>query len=186
MDELERMLRGEEYFGSDEKLMKMKADTRRFCKLYNSSEEDQARRAELLSALFGEVGEGVFIKPPFHCDYGTNIYIGRNFFANFDCVFLDAGKITIGDNCKLGPKVMILSVTHPVEPDARRDGINIPIDVTIGDDVWIGAGAIILPGVAIGNKAVIGAGSVVTKDVPESCVVAGNPARIIRYLASLE
>ena len=186
MDELERMLRGEEYLGGDEKLMKMKADTRRLCESYNSSEEDQVRRAKLLSALFGGVGEGVFIKPPFHCDYGTNIYIGKNFFANFDCVFLDAGKITIGDHCKLGPKVMILSVTHPVEPDARRDGINIPVDVTIGDDVWIGAGAIILPGVTIGNKAVIGAGSVVTKDVPESCVVAGNPARIIRYLASLE
>ena len=151
-----------------------------------ANNEFSARWHELITYDFGEVGEGVFIKPPFHCDYGTNIYIGKNFFANFDCVFLDAGKITIGDNCKFGPKVMILSVTHPVEPDARRDGINIPIDVTIGDDVWIGAGAIILPGVTIGNKAVIGAGSVVTKDVPESCVVAGNPAMIIRYLASLE
>lgn len=122
------------------------------------------------------------IKPPFHCDYGYNIFLGENFFANFDCVFLDAAPIRIGKNCMIGPKTCIYAVGHPLEPDERAKGIGLPEEVIIGDNCWIGGGVTILPGVTLGDNVVVGAASVVTKSFPSNVVIAGNPAKVIREL----
>ena len=185
MNNKELMLNGKEFNTHDSELMADKAKARTNAEEYNSICEgpDAAdKRIKKLKEMFGECGEKPFIKPPFRCDYGYRIYVGNNFFANFDCVFLDSGKIVIGDNCMIGPKTTILAITHPIDPGKRNEGIGIPKDVRIGNNVWIGAGVIILPGVEIGDNSVIGAGSVVTKDVPANAVVAGNPAKIIRNI----
>ena len=139
-------------------------------------------RLALLHQLFGSLGDGTVIRPLFACDYGYNIRLGRNAFINFNCVFLDCASIEIGDNLQMGPAVQIYTATHPLEADLRRSGLEYARPVSIGHDVWIGGGAIILPGVTIGDRSVIGAGSVVVHDVPAAKVVAGNPARIIREL----
>lgn len=180
------MLQGKEFITGDPELMADKARARICADEYNviSDSDDNAssERAKKLEKIFGSCGSKPFIKPPFRCDYGYQIFVGDNFFANFDCVFLDAGRIVIGDNCMIGPKTTILAITHPVDPAKRAEGIGIPKDVIIGNNVWIGANVTILPGITIGNNAVIGAGSVVTKNVPENTVVAGNPAKIIREI----
>lgn len=184
MTERERMSSGEPFFTGDRQLMQDKCLARTLSEEYNrTSEAESERRLELLHRLFGSVGDGIFIKPPFHCDYGYNISVGDNFFANFDCVFLDAAPIRIGNNCMIGPKTCIYAIGHPLDPAERRRGIGLPDPVTVGNDVWIGGGVTILPGVTIGDGSVIGAGSVVTHDVPPHTLVAGNPARIIRELS---
>jgi maltose O-acetyltransferase len=139
----------------------------------NKLEEASALLRELLAAG----GETAVIQPVFACDYGYNIRLGRNAFINYNCVFLDCAPIGIGDDAQIGPAVQIYTATHPMDAAIRRSGLESARPVTIGNDVWIGGGAIILPGVCIGNAAVIGAGSVVTRDVPAGAVVAGNPAR---------
>jgi maltose O-acetyltransferase len=124
------------------------------------------------------VGEGVVVRPPFYCDYGYNIRLGRGVFANFGCVFLDVVSIEIGDGCQIGPSVQILTADHPRDPVRRRQGLESGKPVRIGRNAWIGSGAIILPGVTVGEDAIVGAGSVVTCDVPEGATVVGNPARV--------
>jgi maltose O-acetyltransferase len=131
----------------------------------------------MLKGLVGTAGEGARIKAPFHCDYGYNIRVGRGVFANFGCVFLDVCRIDIGPACQIGPAVQILTPDHPRDPALRRAGLESGKPVRIGENVWIGGGAIILPGVTIGDDAIIGAGSVVTRDVAPGATVAGNPAR---------
>ncbi|PFG63608.1 maltose O-acetyltransferase [Thioclava sp. ES.031] len=133
----------------------------------------------LLSELFAEVGQGARIRPPFHCDYGSNIRLGAGVFLNYDCVILDVVAVTIGDRTQIGPKVQILTADHPRDLESRRTGLEFGRPVRIGEDVWIGGGAIILPGVTVGDGAIIGAGAVVTRDVPAGATVAGNPARIL-------
>ncbi len=183
MTERERMSSGQPFFTGDRQLMLDKSAARTLSEEYNrTSETEVGRREEILRRLFCSVGVGIFVKPPFHCDYGYNISVGNNFFANFDCVFLDAAPIRIGDNCMIGPKTCIYAIGHPLDPSERRRGIGLPAPVSIGDDVWIGGGVTILPGVTVGDGAVVGAGSVVTHDVPPYTVVAGNPARIIREI----
>ena len=137
---------------------------------------------DMLKNLFGRTGEQVFLEPPFHCDYGTNIEVGENFFANFNLTILDVGKVTIGANCQIAPNVSIYTAGHPVHPDVRNTGYEYGIPVTIGNNVWIGGNAVILPGVNIGDNVVIGAGSVVTKDIPSNMIAAGNPCRVIREI----
>jgi len=132
--------------------------------------------------LFGKTGKHLRIKPPFRCDYGYRIFVGENFFANFDCVFLDAGPIIIGDNTMIGPKTCIYASTHELDPEERKKGYTIPKEVRIGSNVWVGGQVSILPGVTIGDNCIIGAGSVVTKSFPDNVVIAGNPARIIKDL----
>lgn len=186
MSNKELMLRGEEFITGDPELMADKAKARLNAEEYNSIRDDELNASSLrenkLRSMFGSCGKKAFIKPPFRCDYGYQIFVGDNFFANFDCVFLDAGRIVIGDNCMIGPKTSILAITHPTAPDKRNSGIGIPKDVIIGNNVWIGANVTVLPGITIGDNAVIGAGSVVTKDVPQDTIVAGNPARVIRKI----
>jgi maltose O-acetyltransferase len=144
--------------------------------------EDADKSEAYLAEWLGSVGKHCTIRPPFRCDYGLNIELGDDFYANFDCVFLDCGRIQIGRNCFLGPGVHIYAVTHPLEASARRVGTEWTRAVRIGDDVWIGGRAIVLCGVEIGDGAVVGAGAVVTRDVPAYALVAGNPARLVRML----
>ena len=136
----------------------------------------------LLKELLGKTGKNIMIEPPFHCDYGWNIYVGENFFANYNLTILDVGTVRIGDNAQIAPNVSIYTAGHPVHPDSRNSGYEYGIPITIGDNVWIGGNAVILPGVTIGNNVVIGAGSVVSKDIPDNMIAAGNPCRIIREI----
>ena len=130
--------------------------------------------------LLGGSDDSTMINPPFYCDYGKNIFVGKSFFANFNCTILDVARVTIGDNCFLAPGVGIYTAGHPIHPDVRNAGPEYGISITIGDNVWIGAQSVICPGVHIGSGVVIGAGSVVTHDIPDMVVAAGNPCRVIR------
>jgi maltose O-acetyltransferase len=150
---------------------------------YNATaEEEQDQRASLLRELLARVRPDAWIEPPFFCDYGSNTSIGDRFYANTGCVVLDSAPVTIGDRVLFGPAVQLLTATHSVETEPRAQGLEYAAPIAIGDDVWLGGGAIVLPGVTIGDRAVVGAGSVVTRDVPADTVVAGNPARVIRTL----
>ena len=181
--EKEKMLAGEFFHCGDTELMENKKYARTLAEKYNhSSEDDLDLRYSLLKKLFGKCGKKILIKPPFHCDYGYQIFVGENFFANFDCVFLDAAPIEIGDNCMIGPKTCIFAISHPLAPKERQKGIGIPKKVTIGNNVWIGGNVTILPGISLGNNVVVGAGSVVTKSFPDNVVIAGNPAKIIKKI----
>ena len=132
----------------------------------------------MLRELLGAVGDGTTVKPRFMCDYGFNIRAGRNLFVNYDCIFLDVAPIDIGDDVQIAPAVQLYTATHPLDAAVRRSGLESGRPIRIGHNVWIGGGAIVLPGVTIGDDAVIGAGSVVTRDVPAGSVVVGNPARV--------
>jgi maltose O-acetyltransferase len=175
------MLAGELYRSADPELV---ADIRRAQRLlarYNAtSDEKTDERTALLRELLGSCGDGTVIKPVFACDYGYHIRVGRNAFINYHCVFLDCAPIEIGDHVQMGPAVQLYTAEHPLDADIRRSGLEYARPIRIGDDVWIGGGAIILAGVTIGNGSVIGAGSVVVRDVPPACVVVGNPARVVR------
>ena len=139
-----------------------------------------------LRSILGKAGKNLWIEAPFRCDYGRNIEIGDNFYANYNLIILDIAKVTIGDNVMIAPNVSIYTAGHPIHWQARNSGYEYGIDITIGDNVWIGGGAIILPGVNIGSNSVIGAGSVVAKDVPESVIAAGNPCRVIRDITDAD
>ena len=154
---------------------------------YNNLPPEQwDRKTELLKNILGKTGENVHINAPFHCDYGYNIEVGENFFANYNLIILDVAKVKIGDNAQIAPNVSIYTAGHPIHPDSRNSGYEYGIDVTIGDNVWIGGNACIMPGVTIGNNVVIGAGSVVTKDLPDNVIAAGNPCRIIREITEAD
>ena len=177
----ERMLAGDLYLADDPELV---ADHRRACTWmdrYNASgAAPLPERHALLTEIFGGVGAGCDVRPPFHCDYGANIEFGAGVFLNFDCVLLDVARIRIGDRTQVGPGVRILTADHPRDAASRAQGLEFGRPVTIGADVWIGAGAIILPGVTIGDGAIVGAGSVVTRPVAAGATVVGNPARAKR------
>ena len=176
--EKEKMLAGELYLPGDAEIEADLAATKRWLVRLNASlAQSPAERREILLERFGAVGEGVVIRPPFFCDYGYNIGLGEGVFLNYNCVFLDVVTIAIGDRTQIGPAVQIYAADHPRDPELRRQGFELGRPVTIGCDVWIGGGAIILPGVSIGDRAVIGAGSVVTRDVAAGETVVGNPAR---------
>lgn len=150
-------------------------------KLNTVDRSDFSAIGEIVKELFGK-SENAFVNPPFYCDYGSHIEVGKNFFANYNCTFLDVAKIVIGDNCQLAPNVSIYTAGHPVHPDTRNFGYEYGIQVTIGNNVWIGGNTVICPGVHIGDNVVIGAGSVVTKDIPDMVIAAGNPCKVIRKI----
>ncbi|WP_353622089.1 maltose acetyltransferase domain-containing protein [Halocella sp. SP3-1] len=178
--EKEKMLAGEFYNASDEQLLNERMYARKMTKCFNESEKEN--KIEILKKLFGSTGEGIYIEPNFRCDYGSNIYLGDNFYANYDCTILDVCKVVIGKNCMLGPKVCIFTATHPLDAELRVSGLEYAKPVKIGDNVWIGGSAVINPGVNVGNNVVVASGSVVVKDVPDNVVVGGNPAKIIKKL----
>lgn len=180
--EKEKMLAGELYRADDPELTAERILSRQLVYDFNHSRTDELeKRTAILKKLLRARGN-VFIEPPFYCDYGFNISVGDNFFANYNCVILDVNRVTIGDNVMFGPAVQVYSATHPTDPLIRRSGLELGLPITIGNDVWIGGGSIICPGVTIGDNVTIGAGSVVTRDIPSNVVAVGNPCRVIRRL----
>ena len=180
--EREKMLAGELYDPMDAGLVAARATARDLCQSLNATRESEhEERRKILRSLFGRGGDTVWLQPPFYCDYGTNIELGARVFFNFNCVILDVCLVTIGDFTLFGPAVQIYTPMHPMNAEARREK-EFGKPVTIGADVWVGGGAIILPGVRIGSRTVIGAGSVVTRDVPDGVFAAGNPCRVIREI----
>jgi maltose O-acetyltransferase len=179
----QKMLAGELYDPLDPELVEARGRARDLCQALNASREDeQDGRRKILMELFGAGGDSVWMQPPFFCDYGVNIELGERVFFNFNCVVLDVCPVRIGSFTLFGPAVQILTPMHPLNAELRRrQEFGKPVD--IGSDVWVGAGALILPGVRIGAKAVIGAGSVVTRDIPEGVFAAGNPCRVVREIA---
>lgn len=180
--EKEKMLAGEVFNVYDPELVKERQYARQLVERFNAlGEMNPTASMAVIRQLFGHVGEKCEVHPQFKCDYGYNIYVGDDFFANYDCVMLDVSPIRIGKHCLLGPRVQIYTVNHPLDPQLRRNGAyGQSKDITIGDDVWIGGGSIICPGVTLGNNVIVGAGSVVTKSFGDNVVLAGNPARVIK------
>jgi maltose O-acetyltransferase len=182
MSEEEKMLAGELYAAFDPALLAARTRAKRLLHRLNVTEYLLTDAARLvLAELLPHAGENLFIEPPFHCDYGSNIYCGSNVYFNVNCVVLDAARITIGSNVLFGPGVQLYAATHPLDATVRRT-LELAQPIAIGDDCWLGGGAIVCPGVTIGTGCVIGAGSVVTKDVPAYSLAVGSPARIVRSL----
>jgi maltose O-acetyltransferase len=190
--EREKMLAGELYDPLDPELVAARERARNLCQDLNATREaDQAQRRRILLELLGVGGDDVSIQPPFYCDYGSNIHLGRKCYFNFNCVVLDVSTVRIGDYCLFGPGVHIYTATHPMDYELRRPALSdeskgpqeFGKPVEIGSDVWVGGAAIICPGVTIGSRTIIGAGSVVTRDIPENTFAAGNPCRVVRKLA---
>jgi maltose O-acetyltransferase len=179
--EKEKMIGGELYDPLDPQLCAERRRARLIFKLLNDTGDDQQdERARLIKELIPAAGGGVWIEPPFYCDYGSNITLGEKVFFNFNCVVLDVAPVLIGSRVLFGPAVQIYTATHPLSAAERRTGLEAGRTVEIGDDVWVGGGAIICPGVRIGARSVIGAGSVVTRDIPEGVIAVGNPCRVKR------
>ncbi len=183
MDQKERMHKNLPYKAWLDGLAEERLECKKKIYEYNHLPPERwEERTALIKNILGSTGEYVHIEEPFHCDYGSNIEVGENFFANYNLTVLDVGKVTIGDNAQIAPNVSIYTAGHPVYPDSRNSGYEYGIDISIGDNVWIGGNTCILPGVHIGNNVVIGAGSVVTKDIPDNVIAAGNPCRVIREI----
>ena len=176
------MLTGELYDASDNELLLLRIKARELLLIYNQTMYDKNNRLEILQQLLGKIGKNTDIQAPFYCDYGKHIEVGDNFFANFNCVFLDCNFIKIGSNVFLGPAVQIYAASHPVLASERIKGPELAYPVMIGNNVWIGGGSIICAGVTIGENTTIGAGSVVVKDIPANVVAVGNPCRVIKQL----
>lgn len=182
MTEKEKMLAGEMYDPMDPELVYDRLQARLlFQKINQLSDEEKPLRNKLLNQLIS-AKEGLWIEPPFYCDYGYNTHVGKNVFMNFNCSILDVAQVTMGDNCMLGPNVQIYTATHPLEATKRNSGKEFAKPIKIGNNVWIGGNAVINPGVIIGNNVVIGAGSVVTKSFTDDVFIAGNPAKIIKTI----
>jgi maltose O-acetyltransferase len=179
----QRMLAGELYLANDPELVAERARAAKLLERYNATPDGEPdERARLLRDLLGEVGEDVVVKPTFRCDYGYNVSVGAGTFVNYGCVMLDVVSIRIGAACQLASGVQLLAATHPVDPEARRLGWEYGQPITIGDNVWLGGGVIVCPGVTIGADTVVGAGAIVTRDLPAGVVAVGNPARVQREI----
>jgi maltose O-acetyltransferase len=182
MTEKEKMLSGQLYLSSDEELVRDRKYAKKLCFEFNKTEPSRHdRKRTILKKLF-RTDKNCFVEPQFYCDYGYNIIVGENFYANNDCIILDVNTVKIGNSVLLGPGVKICTASHPVNHDERIKGFEYGLPIEIGNNVWIGAGVIILPGVKIGNNSIIGAGSVVTKDIPSNVLAVGNQCRIVKNL----
>lgn len=180
--EKEKMLAGDFYYAGDEELIKEREYARNLTFEFNHSRpREKEKRQEILKQLITTKGS-FHIEAPFYCDYGYNIEVGENFYANYGCTILDVNKVKIGDNVLLAPNVQIYTATHPIDPMERLIGKEYAKPIVIGNNVWIGGGAIICPGVKIGDNVTIGAGSVVTKDIPDNVIAVGNPCSVIRNI----
>ena len=179
----DRMVRGELYIADDPQLAADTARAQRLLDRYNATlHDEQDERDALLRELLGGVGEGVVVKPSFRCDYGSPITIGAGTFVNYDCVMLDVAPIAIGAACQIATRVQLLTATHPIDPEPRRLGWESGAPIALGDNVWLGGGVIVCPGVTIGSDTVVGAGAIVTRDLPAGVVALGAPARAVREI----
>lgn len=187
MNQKERMLAGLPYKAWKDGLEEDRLECRRKVYKFNNLNPEQTEEADrLIREIFGKTGAQIHVEPPIRFDYGKNTEVGDNFFANFNTVILDVAKVTIGKNVMFAPNVSIYTAGHPVHPDSRNSGYEYGIPITIGDNVWMGGNSVVLPGVHIGNNVVIGAGSVVTKDIPDNVIAAGNPCRVIRAITEAD
>lgn len=179
----ERMLAGDQYIFNDPRQVAENNRAQALCATFNATAgDDYVGRERILCELLGSIGEGSVIRPPFRCDYGFQTHVGLRTFANWGLIALDVARITIGDDVQIGPNVQLLTATHPIEPEPRRAKWEGSKPITIRDNVWLGGGVIVLPGVTIGENTVVGAGAVVTKDLPANVVAVGNPARVVRRI----
>ena len=187
MNHKERMLAGLPYKAWMDGLPEEQMENKKRIYEYNLCPPDQTEKIDrLIRAILGKAGKNISFLAPFHCDYGKNIEVGNNFYANYNCIILDVGPVKIGDNVMFGPNVSLLTAGHPVHPVSRNSGYEYGLGITIGDNVWIGGHTVVTPGVSIGNNAVIGSGSVVTKNIPENVVAAGNPCKILREITEAD
>ena len=183
MNQKERMLAGLPYKAWLDRLREERMENKLKIHEYNLTRpDDKKKMKEMIKNILGKTGEDVCVEQPFRCDYGKNIEVGNNFFANYNCVILDVAKVTIGENVMFAPNISIYTAGHPIHPESRNSGYEYGIPVTIGDNVWVGGSVVINPGVKIGNNVVIGSGSVVTKDIPDNVIAVGNPCRVIREI----
>ena len=183
MTEKQKMLAGEMYDPLDHVLFNEREQAKLLFQEINSLNETQKeKRAKLIYKLFGQAGKNLWVEPPFYCDYGYNITVGDHVFFNYNCCILDVMPVSIGNNVMIAPNVQIYTATHPLEAKARNSGKEFAKPISIGNDVWIGGGTIICPGVSIGNRVVIAAGTVVTKNIPDDVLVGGNPAKVIKTI----
>jgi maltose O-acetyltransferase len=179
----ERMLAGDLYIADDPENARLAQRALRLADAYHrASVAEDAGARSLLAELLGTLGEDAYVKPPLFVDYGENVHIGPRTFVNYNLTALDVASITIGADCQIGPGVQLLTPTHPVEPGPRRDKLEAALPIVLGDNVWLGGGVIVCPGVTIGDNTVVGAGAVVTKDLPANVVAVGNPARVVREI----
>lgn len=184
LTEKEKMLQGKLYHPLDSQLVAERRRARDLFQAFNQSrEEESAKRQQIVQELFGQVGERLWIEPPFFCDYGSNISFGNDVFLNFNCVILDPAPVSFGNEVLLGPNVQIYTATHPLDFATRRTGLEQAKPITIGSGVWLGGSVVICPGVTIGDRTVIGAASVVTHNIPAGVLAVGNPCRVIRDLS---
>lgn len=183
MTQKERMLAGLPYRANDPELKQIRAENKLRVARYNQLTRNQEEEmSQLIKEILGGTGKEILVEPPIHFDYGRNTTVGERFFANYNLTVLDVCPVTIGDNVMLAPNVSLYGAGHPIHPDARNSGYEYGAPITIGNNVWIGGSSCVLPGVTIGNNVVIGAGSVVTKDIPDNVIAAGNPCRVIRAI----
>lgn len=187
MNHKERMLAGLPYKAWMDGLPEEQMENKKRIYEYNLCPPDQTEKIDrLIRAILGKAGKNISFLTPFHCDYGKNIEVGNNFYANYNCIILDVGPVIIGDNVMFGPNVSLLTAGHPVHPVSRNSGYEYGLGITIGNNVWIGGHTVVNPGVSIGDNAVIGSGSVVTKNIPENVVAAGNPCKILREITEAD
>lgn len=185
ISEREKMTSGQLYNSQAAELIEDRLCAKELIKQFNNTGAREIElREKILEKLFGTIDNGLYIEPPFYCSYGYNIHCGKKVYANYNLTILDNGKVTIGDNVMIGPNVQLLTACHPIDANERNALMEFTKSITIKDDVWIGGGAIVTPGVTIGKNSVIGAGSIVTKDIPDNVVAAGNPCRIIRQITN--
>ncbi len=183
MTEREKMLSGMLYSPEDAELRKMHLKSKKLCYRYNKINPAKEKKlSKLIKKMLGKTGENIKVTPPVHFDYGVNISVGENFFSNYGLIVLDVNKVTIGKNCMIAPNVSLFSATHPVKATERYNGVELGLPITIGDNCWIGGGAIINPGVSLGNNVVVASGAVVTKSFPDNVLVGGCPAKILKHL----
>lgn len=183
MKEKEKMLEGKPYRAFGDELVAERQAAKELIFEFNALHPSKIeQRDKIIKRLFGKTGKNFIIEPPFRCDYGYNISIGENFYANYNCTIIDCATVTIGDNAFIAPNVSLFTAEHPIHPDIRNDQLEYAIPISIGNNVWLGGGAIVNPGVTIGDNTVIGSGSVVTKDIPASVIAVGNPCRVKRKI----
>lgn len=181
--EKEKMIAGEPYFANGKELFEDRLRAREITFEFNNLTPAKIKeRSQLISKLFKNAGKGTYVEPPFRCDYGYNISVGKNFYANFNLTILDCAEVTIGDNVMFAPNVSLLTAGHPIHYEKRITAIEYAFPITIGDNVWLGANVVVNPGISIGKNSVIGSGSVVTKDIPEGVIAVGNPCKVLREI----